>query len=267
MPKGGPGQPKSKKHREAIAAALRGKRKSEAHKKALSKPKTIEHRKKLSLVNKRIDVQNRRKETMLRVYGVTHPKKIAKLNNLRIEYWLEKGFSDKDARKQITTFQQAASRKRKTNTSIWRTDYWMKKGLSKTEAIVRVSELQTKNASKTAVVISKESQNFLNEIERKSGVRVEREVRLLGKFLVDGYIPSRKIVIEYLGSFWHMHPSLFAPTDINRITGWEAQSKWNEDKGRVKCLEKAGYTVVTVWDIEVSEKVKADIVRSLVYAG
>ena len=105
---------------------------------------------------------------------------------------------------------------------------------------------------------------LFRSVERLSGLTVAREVQLCGRFLVDGFVAEKRVVIEYHGSFWHMHESLFKPDDVNRVTGWKASSKWAEDQGRVKYLQAAGYAVFVVWDFEATEEMAQQIAKELI---
>jgi len=57
-----------------------------------------------------------------------------------IEYWIKKGFSEKDAIEKINTI--------KRENSCWCKEYWVKRGLSEEEAINKLKEKQRQNAAK-----------------------------------------------------------------------------------------------------------------------
>jgi G:T-mismatch repair DNA endonuclease (very short patch repair protein) len=242
--------PRSPEHRAKIAAALRGVPKSTAHRAALAKSKSEAHRAALSAANLNPDIQERRRQTMLARYGVAHPKHIPGKNNLTLEYWLSRGLSRSQAQLQLSEIQSRACAQRGTVVSHWSKDYWTARGLSEAEAAAKVSELQSANAAKSTFTVSREASSFLDGLEELSGRAIARETTLLGRFKVDGLLREFKLVIEYFGSFWHMHPTLFAPEDRHRVTGWRAAAKWAEDAGRVKALERSGYLVWVVWDFE-----------------
>lgn len=255
MPKGGPGQQKSQEHRQKIADALRGKNKSAEHRQNLSGPKSEEHKEKLSITSSDPNVIRLRQSSYFAKTGFLHPSQNPKTNNLSVEYWRNKGYSSYEAQQKIFAHQSAASNARLNTTSHWTVEYWSNKGYSVEEATKKVSEIQTKNAQKSVFTVSRSGTEFLNKLENALNQNIEREVQI-GSFSVDGVL-NDKIIIEYFGSFWHMHPSLFEATDINRVTGWPAQSKWNEDRGRIKKLQSYGYTVFVVWDIDpVEDKIK-----------
>lgn len=265
MPKGAPGIPKSKEHRRNISLALSGKKKTAAHKEAMKGPKTDLHCKAIKEAALRPETQNKRRETMKECYGVEHALQNPEMNHLRLEYWIKRGYSSDEAIARISEHQTYASLQVDPNNrkSIWQKSYWMEKGLSEKEAIEEVSRIQTKNAQKSTVTVSKICTEFLDNLEKLIGKTILREQGVINDiFVVDGLIDN-KIVIEYFGDFWHMNPSLFESTDIHRVTGWKAESKWREDAGRIKFMKKNGYTVFRVWESDadtqlkiISEKIK-----------
>lgn len=263
MPKGGPGIKKSPEHAAKIAAALRGKPKSESHRNALKQPKTEKAKENLRAAALSPSTQQLRKSTMLERYGVDHPKRLTELNNLHIDYWVAKGMGVDKAKEKLSEIQSTASSMRGEVVSHWVVKYWTDKGLSEDAARAKVSEIQAKNASKSSFTVSKACTNFLSSVERICGIPIEREVRLCNRFLVDGLVRDKAVVIEFYGAFWHMHPSLFSPNEINRITGRKASSQWAEDGGRVKYLIKAGYKVIVVWEHEATEEMANKIAKEL----
>lgn len=265
MPKGNPGVKKSPEHNAKVSAALRGKLKSDAHRVALSGPKSEAHKRSLSLAQTP-EVQAQRQATMLALHGVAFSKQDPRRNCGRIEYWIEKGMSKDEATAHLSRRQKEYTAQRVNHVSTWQASYWERQGLSPDEARIKVSELQTRNAEKSIFTISREGTAFLNKIQVAAKVRIVREEVVCGRFKVDGCIPDQKIVIEYLGSFWHMHPDLFAPNDKNRVTGWIASSKWAEDQGRVNYLTAAGWKVFAVWDCDVTPELINSIAKEINHA-
>lgn len=248
MPTGNPGVKRTPEHAAKIAAALRGKPKSLKHRQALSKPKTAAHRKSLSLSNLTAETQARRKATMKANHGVEYAAQIPKNNRFRVEYWLNKGLTEAEARSKVSKIQAENSSKRVNITSHWSVSYWLNKGFTEAEAQSKISKIQAENSKLSAMSYSREGTGFLDRVQQVLGLTIEREVLLLDRFKVDGFEPTLGLVFEYLGSFWHMHPLDFKPEDKHPVTGWRASSKWAEDAGRISCLRAAGYKVFEVWD-------------------
>ena len=253
MPKGNPGVKKTAAHNAAVSAALRGKSKSAAHRAALSSPKSDAHKEALRrAVTPEVVAQ--RRATSLERHGFSSAKENPEQNPNRVEYWIKLGMSESDARESISRAQKTRVSLRKNAASQWQISYWLRQGLTNEQAKARVTEIQTRNAAKSSMTVSKECSVFLDAIELASGLKIEREVILSERFKVDGYIPPINAVIEYFGSFWHMHPDDYEPDDVHRVNGWKASSKWAEDLGRVKYLKKSGYLVFVVWDRDATEE-------------
>jgi G:T-mismatch repair DNA endonuclease (very short patch repair protein) len=169
-----------------------------------------------------------------------------------MDFWLAKGYSEEEAALRISEIQRENSKRRKTISSIWQAKFWVQRGYTEDEAKLKIAALQSENGSKAKKTISKSGSALLNTLEELTGLTFEREVMLESRFRVDGVNLEHKVVVEYFGTFWHMHPSIFAADDVNRVTGWKAQSKWNEDQGRINYLQTAGYKVFVVWEHESS---------------
>lgn len=251
MPRGNPGKPKSPEHNRKVSDALRGRKFSAEHIAKLRKPKTEEHREALRRAQTS-EVIARRRDTNLSKYG--HATFLANpLNNqCCLDFWLAKGCSEDEARLRISEIQHKNSKRRKAVLSVWQSKFWMQRGYTEEEAKLKIAALQSANGIKAKKTVSKSGTDLLDKLEDLTGLLFEREVLLESRFRVDGINLEHKIVVEYFGTFWHMHPSVFAADDVNRVTGWKAQSKWNEDQGRIKYLQAAGYKVFVVWEHESS---------------
>jgi len=238
--------------KQKIAAAHRGKPKSEAHKQKLREHiRSEEHNNNLKNALNKEETKDKRKGTMLSKYGVEHSAHRPDKNIFCIEYWLNKGFSAEEAKDHISKMQSEFSNRREHGVSHWTTDYWTSKGFSIDEAKKKVSELQVKNNQKAEpYTVSKVETSLLDNLENMLQIKITRGPILFDRFKVDGLIEGHNIVIEFFGEFWHMKPTIFNADDIHPVTGWEASSKWSEDNGRIKYLEKAGYKVFVFWENE-----------------
>lgn len=262
MPKGGPGIKKSPEHIAKIAAALKGKKRSDDQRRKMSGPKSENHKKSLMISANNLETRNRFKKTCLERFGVDHPAKDTKRNNLHVDYWINKGYSRNEAEEIIRQHQLKANESvnPENRKSIWQEKYWVECGFSKDEAKNKVSEIQIKNASKAKTTKSKEATYFLDLVEKYCGKEILRESPV-SNFNVDGFIPDHKVVIEYFGSFWHMNPKQYSSDDIHRVTGGSAQSIWNEDSGRIKKMVKDGFKVFRIWDYEATDDKAQEIAK------
>jgi very-short-patch-repair endonuclease len=69
----------------------------------------------------------------------------------------------------------------------------------------------------------------------------------IGIFNVDFLIPSKNLVIECFGDYWHCNPKLYNEDFYNKSLKMTAKEKWDKDKKRVDFLTSLGYTVITFW--------------------
>lgn len=95
---------------------------------------------------------------------------------------------------------------------------------------------------------SRESQDFLNEVEIQLNITLSKE-KFINGFLVDGVIGN--IIIEYFGSTFHCSPLIYK--DPNQYCSWiqrTVQEQWDRDKKRLAVFHKNCYNVIVVWDYE-----------------
>ena len=91
---------------------------------------------------------------------------------------------------------------------------------------------------------------FLNEIEQLANVKILRETWLGNKIMVDGYVPTSKIVLEFFGNFWHCNPQTWTADQWHPQVKKTAAEIWKRDADRKLDLERRGYRVLVVWESE-----------------
>jgi very-short-patch-repair endonuclease len=64
----------------------------------------------------------------------------------------------------------------------------------------------------------------------------------IGPFIVDAFIPSSKLVVQFDGDYWHGHPSKLNPS--NRIQ----KSIMTRDKSNNAYMKKRGLNVLRLWE-------------------
>lgn len=257
------GKAKSPEFCQAASNRLKGIPKTEAHKEALRGPKTEAHKLALSLANLTPETQDRRRNTNIERYGVSHTSQIPEKNFFRPEYWIAKGMNREEAVAYISNFQKKFGSNHIYVVSHWTVDYWLDRGYSKEEAIEKIRILQTANSVKSGATVSREGSEFIDMLEGVSGAFLLREQVIAEKITVDALHEDTKTVIEYYGSFWHMHPSLFGPHDICRFTKRKAEEKWAYDLARKIELEELGFKVIVVWDHEATIETAIRIAQEL----
>lgn len=77
------------------------------------------------------------------------------------------------------------------------------------------------------------------------GVEYQQQVLICDKFTVDVYIPSKKLIIQWDGDYWHGYGE--GKKDARQI------KRMNLDKSQDAYLKKAGYRVLRFWEHEVKQ--------------
>lgn len=65
---------------------------------------------------------------------------------------------------------------------------------------------------------------------------------------VDIFIPSKNLIIEFYGDFWHCNPNKYNSEDYNRCLHKTAKEKWELDIIRENKIKEAGYNLKIVWE-------------------
>jgi hypothetical protein len=73
--------------------------------------------------------------------------------------------------------------------------------------------------------------------------RSHREVKI-GKYFVDGL--KDNFVVEFFGDYFHANPEFYVSDQ--KLLGGTAESKWEKDAARLKCIQENGYHIVKVWE-------------------
>ena len=94
--------------------------------------------------------------------------------------------------------------------------------------------------------VSGVSQLWLESIGVSERCR-EHYIKDLG-FRVDGFDPETNTVYEFLGDYWHGNPKKYPPKEINPTNKKSYGELYEETLKRLKCLEKAGFKVVSIWE-------------------
>lgn len=77
-----------------------------------------------------------------------------------------------------------------------------------------------------------------------NNIGYKKQYPVLGKFVVDFYVPSKNLIIECDGCYWHGCPIHF-PNSVK---------KFKKTKNKTSCLVREGYTVLNFWQHEIESK-------------
>lgn len=197
------------------------------------------------------------------------------------DYWIERGYSEKDIAQQIAKVQKSRSdrspaaqpgAKGYTNRFI---EYWIKKGYNTEEAAIKLKESQVRNGLDYYIKRFGESEGVIryndriarwlsapNNITLASG-RSKNSIQLFEKIGTGYYGDSEKTVrgktkvhrvdflsnnkiIEFFGDYWHGNPNMYSSSD--RIRKKLVKDVWEHDKRKISDLIESGYKVLVIWE-------------------
>lgn len=78
----------------------------------------------------------------------------------------------------------------------------------------------------------------ISELLIALGIEYEEQKLMYDKFVVDFYIPSKNLIIECNGNYWHNRPN---------------QKK--KDRARINYLTKCGHKIIVLWEHEINENI------------
>ena len=68
------------------------------------------------------------------------------------------------------------------------------------------------------------------------------------RYNLDGYEPSKNIVYEFLGDFWHGNPAIYRKNDLNKRNKKTFGQLFDKTKTKFNELRKHGLNVIYVWE-------------------
>jgi hypothetical protein len=97
--------------------------------------------------------------------------------------------------------------------------------------------------------ISKLQQTIFESVKNiHSDALLEHRLNDIGRS-VDIYIPSKNIVIEVNGDYYHMNPSKYSPNDFNKRYKMTAKEIWEREKNRLHLIsEHLSCSVIVIWE-------------------
>ncbi len=133
----------------------------------------------------------------------------------------------------------------KSKVAQWRIDHPEEVELTRIALTVGQSKLQKTKPSKLELRLC----GYLDEL----GVKYEHAAVIKKHFVVD--IRIDRLIIEADGDYWHGHPR-FEPLTERQI------KQQKRDAARNKYLRKCGYTVVRIWESDMSLDTVREVIRS-----
>ena len=111
---------------------------------------------------------------------------------------------------------------------------------------------------------------YFGEYNKEFGT-YDSETKTYKKY--DFVIPDIKIAIEFDGDHYHGNPKIYKPSDHLKGFGmskFSAKEIWKRDRIKTKLLEKRGFKVFHVWELDYrnnSEKITQDLLQKINYYG
>lgn len=102
-------------------------------------------------------------------------------------------------------------------------------------------------------------EKWLKKLEMVFNTKIIREQLVYGPiinenkrqiYVVDGYIPEKRIVLEYLGSAWHGNPRLYNPRAYFKVTKCTYGELYQKTYDRFNYLLRLNYKVFYLWEDE-----------------
>jgi len=190
-------------------------------------------------------------------------------SNTTLAYYLKKGFSLEEAKKELRKRQQTFTLKKcvkrhgkEKGIEIFndRQIRWQNTLNSKSEH--ELSEINRKKISK-GFNCSKGETFVFNSLV-KEFPDIERQFTLKNEKRRLNYdLRYENKIIEYNGDFWHMNPKLYNETDINKRTKRTAKLQWELDESKINVARSRGYEVLIIWESELDKIPEETILKCI----
>jgi len=143
------------------------------------------------------------------------------------------------------------------------------------------NKLETKERRSRASIRQWQKPKY-RELMSKIGIRVSKlqkqiyEICLLqyndaileyiipnSEYTVDIFIPSKNLILEVYGDYWHCNPEKFNEDYYHSRLHCSAKEKWEKDKIRIDNLLALGYNIKILWEKEINDIGKENILLNI----
>jgi G:T-mismatch repair DNA endonuclease (very short patch repair protein) len=76
--------------------------------------------------------------------------------------------------------------------------------------------------------------------------KMEKEIN--SEITSDIYIPSKNLIVECYGDYWHCNPKKYSAEYFNKNLKMRAISKWRLDAVRINIIKNKGFDILIVWE-------------------
>lgn len=195
----------------------------------------------------------------------------------QIEHWLNKGYSETDAKHAVSNFQRAQSLKATDHTrrilsekssgqlnAMSLNSLAIRHNVSIEEA-KKLTPCYGRRGAKHPMYGKKHTIEALKKIGEhinttgRSKLEHAMSDRLMsvlgghknvgvGGWCCDYVNHELKLVVEFFGDFWHHNPTMYDVEFINPFTKRSSADVWERDKRKINELNDLGYNVIVVWE-------------------
>lgn len=114
-------------------------------------------------------------------------------------------------------------------------------------------------------VVSKPQRWLFEELSKIWDCQLEKYVPEISCY-ADILMADKKLIIEFMGDYWHCNPTMYESSYFNQKKGLTASQIWNEDAERRNKITSHGYNLIEVWEadydkdrVQLLEELKAKI--------
>lgn len=168
--------------------------------------------------------------------NITYEKRSNIQKNIMLNKWKNISTEDKNIFKENCK-KVWNEEKKATHKLIW-------ENLTDDEKNLRLNKLHNNSISLLEIRIS----NILKDLN----IEFSQQVSIKFKS-VDFLLKNTNIIIEVQGDFWHANPNKYKKDDILKfpIHHTTAEIIWKKDEKKKIILEKAGYTIIYLWEYDI----------------
>jgi len=164
------------------------------------------------------------------------------------QFWIDKGFSETEARKKISKIQT-----RDLNWFVKK--YGIDNGSKRYEKCNKLKIWKSGNVSKL--------ENKIKDILDNHKIEFEQTKRILTYF-VDFFIEKSNLIIEVFGDYWHCNPRTWRSDYFNKSLKMTAEEKWQSDQQRIQKLIEKGYNVVVIWEDKICNNTSKELYENYI---
>lgn len=194
------------------------------------------------------------------------PKIYNGINTNQLEFWIKKGYTEKESKVKVTerqtTFSLSICIEKhgvEEGTKIWQTrqDKWQSNLNSKTDKEKLEINLKKMANYSGYSKISQELfwkvlENFnennviFQELSKKEIVIYNKDTKSIYK--LDYVDFTNKKVIEFNGDYWHCNPQLYNETYYHQVKKKYSKDIWEYDNAKNNYIKNKGYDLLIIWE-------------------